>query len=812
MGSFYKMITLCVFGIPTLALKMKNCKWIILTLCFLLGVNSAQAQSTLDFVEQLKSSGLFDNATSLPDDFLKNLQGEEAVPFEFDPKAALRSNRMDMDEDDIQKSIDEQRQINQPTIDLKNVVFGREIFSTQNLTFAPDLNAPTPKNYRLSAGDELFIDVWGDAELHLECVISADGVILIPSAGPVMVSGLTIDAAEKQIKRELGKIVSGLVTAEDDIPGTFVSVTLAKMRTVKVNIVGEAVAPGTYALPAFSTLFNALYAAGGVNDIGSLRSIRLFRNSQEIAILDVYDYLFNGRSNTNVRLEENDMIIVEPYTQLVTVTGKVKRERIFEVKEGETLNQVLRMAGGFTGDAYREDIRIRRKTGRQYQMATVHKEQFNDFLMHDGDILMIDSVIPFYENRVIVAGAVWRPGEYELSPEMNTVKQLIDMANGLKGNEFLGRAQIDRLNPDFTKSVFAIDIKGILNGTTPDVVLQKEDVLIIPSLFDLREAYTIKVSGAVNAPKTLPYSYNMTVEDAIIKAGGLKESAATVNVEVARRIKNPGSTESTNVIAERFSFTLSDELVYEHGEELFTLEPFDEVYVRYSPGYSKQQVIKINGEVAFEGDYVLAEKNSRLSDLVKQAGGVTPDAYVKGASLKRRVTEDELRRIETLMDLNGGRISDSLSLADIDLKTYAVGVDLEKALSQKGSYYDLVLQDGDELYVPQFQSTVKVSGKVTYPNSLTYTNRLSVKDCILQAGGYDESARKYPIVVYMNGTVATTKKRMFGKKYPKVEPGCEIIVPTKSARSLRSLQEIMTLTSSTTSIAAMVTSIINSMK
>ncbi|WP_293707111.1 SLBB domain-containing protein [uncultured Parabacteroides sp.] len=717
-------------------------------------------------------------------------------------------------------TLEEQRRRNLPENDLKETVFGREIFSNKNLSFEPDLNIPTPKNYILSAGDELLINVWGDSELNMKLKVSSEGTILIPNLGPVAISGLSIEAAESRIRQELGRIMSTL-SGTTDGANTFVSVSLSQIRSIKVNIVGEVIAPGTYTLPSFATLFNALYAAGGVNEIGSLRGIKVYRNSKEVANLDVYDYLLNGKYGTNIRLEENDMIIIPPYDQLAVVRGKVKRNRIFEMKKGETLQQLLNMTGGFTGDAYTKDVRVKRKAGSRYQIATVREDQYPTFTMMDADSLMVDSVIPFYENRLTITGAVWRPGEYELGTTVRTVKELVKQAAGLKGDEFAGRAQITRLNPDFTTTVIAVDIRGILNGTSPDMELKPEDKLEIPSLFDLREPYTIKVSGAVNYKDTvLPSRHSLTIEDAIIMAGGLQESAATVNVEVARRIKDSKAEQNSNITAKVFNFTLNDDLglipaAGTTAETVFTLEPFDEVYVRFSPGYQEQQVVKINGEITFAGDYVLAEKNSRLSDIISKAGGITPDAYVKGASLKRQLTEDEMRRLETLMELSSNKQSrDSISLSIANIKDYSVGIDLEKALANPGSSHDVVLRDGDILYIPQLQSTVKINGAVTYPNSVTYTKGMSVGDCLSQAGGYNDIARKYPIVIYMNGKVATTKKRLiFFKHYPKVEPGCEIVVPAKTQRDRKTgLAEILSIASSTTSMAAMVTSIINNMK
>ena len=717
--------------------------------------------------------------------------------------------------------IDIQRKDNTSEDSLKNQVFGREIFSNKNLSFEPNMNMPTPRNYPLSAGDEVLIDVWGDSELNLKLTLSPEGTIIIPNVGPVALSGLTIEEAENRIKQELGKIMWNLVDGKE--PNTFVSVGLGKIRSIKVNIVGEAVAPGTYTLSSLASLFNALYAAGGVNDIGSLRNIRVYRNNKEIANLDVYDYLLNGKYDTNIRLEDNDMIIIEPYEQLVNTHGKIKRNRTFELRKGETLEELLKMAGGFTGDAFTEDVTIKRKSGSRYQIATVTAEEFPTFVLQDGDSLLVDSVIPFYDNRITITGSVWRPGEYELSPKVHTVKQLIKQAAGLKGDEFIGRAHLTRLNPDFTSTVIAIDIQGIMNGEIPDMELQKEDKLYIPSLFELREPYTVKVGGAVNNPDTvIPFSKNMTVEDAIILAGGLQESASTINVEVARRIKDPTADKSTNLVSKVYPVALSDELQLPskssgaHADTLFTLEPFDEVFVRFSPGYEKQEVVKVNGEVTFAGDYALPYKNTRLSDIIAQSGGVTPDAYVRGASLKRQLTEDEIRQVETLLQLsnNNKQSKDSIALSLTNIKNYSVGIDLQQALTHPKSTYDLVLRDGDIIYIPQLQSTVKISGAVTYPNSITYTKGMSVRDCLSQAGGYNDTSRKYPIVIYMNGKVATTRKvGIFFKRYPKIEPGCEIVVPSKSQRDRRAnLAEILSITSSTTSIAAMLTSLINSLK
>lgn len=807
---------------------MRSIKQILFyVLCMGLSIASS-AQVPQEVIDKAKAAGISETQMQQEiDRWLKQNKGMTQTP-EMGTTTTGATDRV-LSSEDEGVSVEEQRNSNRPSgKDTQETVFGREIFSNQRLSFEPDLNIPTPKNYVLSASDELFIQVWGNSELNLKVKISPEGTVSIPNLGPVTVGGLTVEAAEAYIRRELGRIMSTLSGegsgADDAVTGhTFVSVSLTGIRSIKVNIVGEVMVPGTYTLPAFATLFNALYVAGGVNDIGTLRQIKVYRNSREVAALDVYDYLLHGKYDTNIRLEANDMIIVGPYDRLIVTRGKLKRNRIFELKEEETLADVLKMAGGFTGDAYTKDVRIKRKAGSRYQIATVSEDRFESFRMCDGDSLQVDSIIPFYENRLIISGAVWRPGEYEFGPSLRTVKQLVEQASGLKGDEFAGRAQLTRLNPDFTSTLLAVDIRGILKGTTADVELQPEDSLCILSLSDLREPYTIKVAGAVNFQDTvLPYRHNLTVEDAILMAGGLQESAATVKIEVARRIKNPQAEKSNNRIAEVYTFTLNEGLGLASRQPdggaidtLFTLEPFDEVYVRFSPGYQKQQVVKIEGEITFAGSYVLAEKNVRLSDVIAKAGGVTADAYVKGANLKRELTEDEMRRLETLLELSTNKQSkDSVALSLANIKEYSVGINLEKALAAPGSADDVVLRDGDKLYIPQMQSTVKISGAVTYPNSVTYTKGMTVKDCLSQAGGYNDTSRKYPLVIYMNGKVATTQRvGIFFKRYPKVEPGCEIVVPSKTQRDRNtSLAEIMSIGSSATSMAAMITSIVNMVK
>ena len=768
----------------------------------LLTAASLQAQVPQELIDEAKKRGMTD--AQIQQELRKYVgSGTTSAPAVSAGKSDTLTTMRKAPETDAPQS--------RATSDPSRSVFGSEIFSNKSLSFEPGLNIPTPKDYRLAAGDEVIINVWGASEMKFTQKISPDGFINIPNVGPVALSGLTVDQAGVQIKNELGRIMSGLVNQQE--PNTFVNVSLGQIRSIKINIVGEAMRPGTYTLPSLATLFNALYAAGGVNSIGTLRNIKVFRNSREIASLDVYEYLLKGKSDANIRLEDNDMIIVGPYDSHVRITGKVKRNRIFELKKDESLQQLIDYAGGFTGDAYTRNLRVTRHSGDRYSLATVEKKDYPTYLLKDQDRVTVDSVIPQFANRLIVRGAVWRAGSYELCPGISTVKELIAKAGGVKGDEFAGRAQITRTKPDFTAEIIAVDIKGILNGSSPDVRLQREDELYIPSMFDLREDYHVTVRGAVNSPNSvLPFRNRMTVEDAIILAGGLKEAASMVKVEVARRVKDPYAESYPNEIATVMQFTLSENLKIVKGEPAFELQPFDEIIVRYSPGYRVQELVNVRGEVLFAGAYVLDHKNERLSDLVRKAGGISDQAFIKGASLKRKLTEDEIRKIETIVSMSQNTGShDSISLQALNMRDYTVGIDLEKALRRPGGQDDIVLRDGDELIIPQYQSTVKISGAVTYPNSVTYTRGMSLRDYLSQAGGYTDVSRKYPIVIYMNGKVATTKKTfIFFKKYPKIEPGAEILVPLKKQNPRRnSLAEILSIGTSATSMAAMVTSIVN---
>ena len=764
-----------------------------------------QAQIPQDLIDKAKALGMTDAQIQQE---VSKYMGEATGGTSLSSENTITNTETENKAREIPKTTPKETEKNDDLpkkVDLTQTIYGQNIFSNSKLSFSPDLNIPTPVDYTLAAGDEVLIAVWGASELNFTQKISNEGTINIPNVGPVSLSGLTVDEASNHIKQQLGRIISDLINEND--PNTFVSVSLGQIRSITVNIVGEANNPGTYTLPSLSTLFNALYAAGGINNIGTLR------NNKLVSTLDVYDFLQKGVSETNIRLKNDDLILIEPYENHIITAGKLKRNRIFELKKGETLSDLIALAGGFRGDAFSKNIQVIRKNNDRINIATVEEKDFDSFVLSDNDSITVDAIIPVYNNRVIIKGAVWRPRAYELSSSTNTIKRLIESAAGVKGDQFMGRAQLTRLNKDFTKKIIAIDIKGILNGSSPDMTLLPEDELYIPSLEELREKYTFSVHGAVNIPdSTFEYRNNITVEDAIIMAGGLGEAAANVNVEVARRIKTPNTLSESTQVAEVFKFTLAPNLQIIQGEKLFTLEPFDQVFVRFSPGYQKQQLVGVKGEVLFHGSYVLSKKNQRLSDLITQAGGLTKQAYIKGANLKRKLTDDEMLRLETTLKIASNKSQKySTDTTELKIKNYSVGINLEKAMQKPGSLHDVVLRDGDILEIPEFQSTVKVSGSVTYPNSVTYENGMSVKDCLAQAGGYNDTARKRPIVVYMNGKVGVTKKVfIFFKKYPKIEPGCEVLIPAKRYRNNSMLlPQIMGASSTAMSMAAVLSSILS---
>ena len=686
-------------------------------------------------------------------------------------------------------------------------LFGHDIFENINTRFEPSGSIATPKNYLLGPGDEVIIDVWGSSEDNIRGVISPDGDINIANIGPVYLNGKTVEEANIYLQKEFSKIYAGISGNTSQI-----KLSLGQNRSIQINVLGEVKTPGTYTLSSFASVFHALYAAGGVNSIGSMREVKLVRHNKNIQTIDLYEFILKGEVPSKYKLEEGDVILIPAYNNLVKLQGMVKRPMFYELTDGESLMTLLKYAGGFTGDAFQKNLKVFRKNGLEHEVATVDFVDFSTFKLQDKDSVVVESVLDRYANAVRVSGAVYRPGIYELSGSVRTVKDLIEKSEGLRGDVFLNRVQLYREKPDFSKELIAINLKDILSGVEADIPLQRNDALFIPSIHDLNEIKTLTIHGQVASPGVYDYAERMTIEDLIIQSGGLLEAASAAKIDIARRVKNPYSLDETDVLGETYSLDLSEDFSQNQEVLKFYLEPFDEVYVRRSPAYEAQKNVSINGEVLFAGSYALTKKNQRISDLIKSAGGLSSDAYVNGARLVRRMTLEEQKRRDSMVQM--ARLSasekDSVDLSSLELgDTYSVGIDLKMAMKQPKSSYDLVLMEGDVLYIPRFISTVKIGGAVMYPNTVVYQPNKKLSYYINQAGGFANKARKSRVyVVYMNGEVSRVKKR--SKRA--IQPGCEIVVPTKEERKRMSTGEIIGLSTSAASLAAMVASMVKLFK
>ena len=695
----------------------------------------------------------------------------------------------------------------------KRKIFGHDLFQKEELTFEPAMNVATPQNYVLGPGDVVYIDIYGASQKSIEETITPDGMVMVEDFGPIQVGGLTVEQANSRVRAKMGARYGG----------SQIRFSVGQTRTITVNVMGEVNTPGSYTLSAFATVFHALYMAGGPNEIGTLRNIKVYRNNRLITTVDVYDYILNGNLKGNVRLADNDVITVGTYDCLVSANGKVKRPMYYEMKRDESMKSLINYAGDFASDAYRKSVRVIRKMGSQLSVFNVNEFDMNSFKMADGDSVLVDSVLNRYQNMVEVKGAVFRPGMYQLGEQITSVKSLMEYCEGVTEEAFTAHAVMHRMKKDRTLEVVPVDLAGIMEGTAADIILQNEDVLFVPTRQDVQEEQTITIHGEVQYPGVYRYAANETLEDFVLQAGGLKETAAMVNVFVSRRIINPKATEADSILGHSFSFSLKDGFVID-GEPGFHLQPFDEVFVRKSPGYKVQQNVSVEGEVQFSGDYSLTKQNERLSDLIKKAGGVTSIAYVAGARLERKMNEAERIRYEesvkmqqqqneaALMEqaLKSGRSVSEMKSANQAAQeklripeTYYVGIELDKAIENPGSDADIVLREGDRLVVPGQTSTVKISGEVMYPNTVGFEAGKKVKYYINQAGGYSSKAKKKrTYIIYMNGDVAKVSGRT------KVRPGCEIVVPQKSISKMTTA-ETVTLGSGIASIATMIATLAN---
>lgn len=679
-------------------------------------------------------------------------------------------------------------------------VFGRSIFNSASLTFEPNINLATPENYRLGPGDEIIIDIWGASQNTIKQEISPDGFINIPNLGLVYLSNKTMKEADELLKQELRKIYADAANN--------IKVTLGNIRTIQVNVMGEVMFPGTYTLSSFSTVFHALYSAGGVSSIGSLRNVKVARGGSVIVALDVYEYMMKGEIKDDICLQEGDVIIVPAYEALVKITGKVKRPMRYEMKKNESVATLLSYAGGFSSDAYKKTLRVIRQDGSEYSVATVDENNYTNFQVQDGDAVTVDPILDRYTNKLEIKGAVYRPGIYQLSGNLNTVRQLVEKADGLLGEAFTARAVLYRERENLTREVLPVDVVGILNGTVPDIALRKNDILYIPSIHDLQDWGKVTISGEINKPGEYTYADNMTLEDLVITAGGLKDAASIVRVDIARRIRDPKSTTESETTGENYSFALKDGFVID-GQPGFIIHPYDQVIVRRSPSYSEQVNVTVNGEVLYSGQYNLRTKNERLSSIIERAGGVNKFAYVRGAKLTRVANAEELKRMEDAIQMIRKEIGDAVANS-MGLKvdsTFTVGIDLEAALANPGSDADIVLREGDVINVPEYNNTVKISGAVMMPNTVSFLQGKKVSYYLSQAGGYSSQAKKSKkFIIYMNGQVAEVKGS--GKK--QIEPGCEIVVPNKTRKF--NFANLMSNATSFASLATMVASLANLLK
>lgn len=668
-------------------------------------------------------------------------------------------------------------------------VFGRDIFNNKNLSFEPVMNIATPQNYVLGPGDQLIIDIYGASQESITLTVSPDGDVTIPDFGPVHVSGLTVSAAQNRIRGKLGSYY------ED----SKIKTSLGQTRTIMVNVMGEVKVPGTYTLSAFATVFHALYKAGGISDLGTLRNIKVYRQGRQISVVDIYEFILNGRLAGNVRLQDNDVIQVGTYDCLVDIVGRVKRPMAYELRRNESLATLLKYSGGFTGDAFKKLIRVLRKSEDLKSVYNVEEFERSEFKMDDGDSVIVDSIYNRYKNMVEIKGAVFRPGMYRLGEKVNSVRSLIEVASGLTEEALNTRAVMRRMKPNRTQQVIPVDVKGILDGTVADVPLQNEDVLFIPTIEEHQNLRTLTIDGEVIFPGTYEYADGMSIEDLILQAGGLTDAASTAKIDVSRRLRDPKAIKAGIKLSKTYSFALTDNYVID-GDSTFTLEPYDIVQVRTSPVYQTPIRVVVEGEVAFQGHYTMEEKNQRLSDVIRAAGGVVEGSYIQGARLIRRMTADERVLMESVIRIarQSADGQDSIALDKIEMSdTYSVGIHLDKALANPGSALDIELVDGDRLIVPRFNHTVRISGDVNAPNTVSYEEGKNYKYFVKQAGGFGVRAKKsHSYIVYQNGTMALAKEG-------RVEPGCEIVVPSKAPRNENAVAQWLGIGTSAASLATM---------
>lgn len=741
------------------------------------GVTSAQLQNIKRQVEQERQSNTSTSQRASSESVLRE-SAEEYYPQRM--KDSIRSS--------------------------KRKIFGKDVFSQKDLTFAPTMNIPTPTNYKLGAGDEVVIDIWGASQTTIRKTITPEGSVNIESLGPVFLSGMTIEQANEIVRRKLSNLYAGV---DEEGGASYISLTLGQIRSIQVNVMGEVVTPGTYTVSSLSSVFHALYLAGGINDIGSLRTVNLYRGGKKVASVDIYDFILHGQTPDDIRLSDGDVIIVPAYQSLVNITGEIKRPMWYEITKDEYASDLINYAGGFTGEANTENISVSRKTGKYRQIYTLNPETMLSFTLADGDSIAIGKGLNRYNNRVQIDGSVLFPGYYEIGGDIKTVADLIKKAGGLREDAFLDRAVLTREKDDLTFETLALNLKNLESSTSGTTQLKKNDVLYIAANTIDEDLGDFTIIGMIANPGQYHFAENTTIKDLIVRAGGLLSSASTARVDVSRRIIDPASTTNATIIAETFSFSIEDGLIVD-GKANFVLEPYDQVYVRKSPGFQEQRNVQVNGEILFPGAYTLVEKEQRVSEIIKLAGGLSDNAYAAGARLIRVMTEDErARQKQYLENLARGTMKDSISTASLETSIeYTVGIELDKAIANPKSEYDIVLRENDRLIIPEFNNTIKINGAVMHPNTVLYKKGEPLKYYIEQAGGYSDLAeKKRAYIVYMNGMTAKAK----GSSKDLIKPGSEIIVPTKEQREKMSLGQTIALGSSITSMASVIALLINSL-
>ena len=680
-----------------------------------------------------------------------------------------------------------------------NQVFGRNIFNNRNLTFAPNMNIATPQNYVLGPGDVLVVDVYGGSQESQRLTVSPEGDVYVPEFGPIQVSGLQIRAAQNRIRQRLGRFFQS----------SDIRITLGQTRSIQVNVLGEVRVPGTYTLSSLSTVYHALYRAGGISNLGTLRNIKLYRQGKLVTVVDVYEFIFNGRLAGNVPLQDNDVIQVDTYDCLVNISGYVKRPMTYELRETESISTLLKYCGGFSSDAHKQTVRVNRNAEKMKNVFNIDEFDFSSFKLRDGDAVSVEAISDLYENMVQINGAVARPGMYQLGEKVYSVKSLLERAEGLTPEAMTNRAVLRRLKPNRTQEVLSVDLEGIMNGTEADIQLQNEDILFIPTIPEHQYSRTITILGEVVFPGPYEYADSMTLENFILQAGGLTYAASTAKVDVSRQYHDPNATNAGMDLKKTFSFTIDENFNFSNDKN-FKLEPFDIVQVRRSPTYQDPITVSVDGEVMFRGSYTMERKNMRLTDLVKAAGGIVEGADIRGTRLMRKMSDDERARVRSIIQMARQTASDdndSIVLNKLALRTtYAVGIHLDEALANPGSTQDIELMDGDELVVPRFNHTVRISGDVNMPNTVAFEEGKGYKYYIEMAGGFgDRAKKKNAYIVYQNGTMALAKKG-------KIEPGCEVVVPTKAKRDNSSLTQWLGIGTSMASLATMIASIANLLK